>query len=620
MKTKTNKNLKKVVAIGLGLSLLASIGIGAYLTDTDTKSDVYTVGNVQAEIITNGDMELDNVGALLPGTVHTYERAASNTGINDAYVFMSVTIPYETVGVAADDGSQLGEKVMQLFAPVEISSEWKLVDDGFIGEYAIAANGQAAGEHDAYSVIAGDTITYVYGYVGDNADGALKALASGETTSNLVEEMKLTNLYNASKITGEISTKLYAIQSNHVNGGLTDVNGVWAVINNALIGGQIEDEEQVTTYSYLMLADEFNMYIPSSTTSVEFIAMPQTYSLADRTVPANAYDVSYMKDGSVMAWSEDNTFYVVAMDGGKIVAMDTGMMFKNKFNIKSINFDNLEFSNIGVDMFRGCSNLKTITLPEGVTSIGSQAFLNCTNLKTINLPNGLTTIGDRAFSYTGLIEVTIPSTVETISAEAFSNCKSLETVIISEGLKEIGKNAFSGCTNLKTINLPNGLTTIGDCAFRNCGLIEVTIPSTVETISAEAFSNCKSLETVIISEGLKEIGKSAFYGCTNLKTINLPNSLETIGNMAFTNCSNLTSVILSDNVREISYYAFNGCTALTSITIPASVTSIGEQAFRDCTSLKTINFGGTEAQWNTINFGDNWSYQVPADVIINFLG
>ena len=230
-----NKTFKRVVAGGLLLGLIASVGIGAYLTDTDTKSDVYTVGNVQAAIVANGDMEVANAGYLLPGTTHVYERAATNTGINDAYVFMSITIPYEMIGVADDDGTQLGEKVMQLFTPGTINSEWKLVDDGFIGEYAITTNGQAAGEHDTHSVIAGDTITYVYGYIGDNADGTLKALASGETTSNLVEEMKLTNLYNASKIDGEVSTKLYAIQSNHVNGGLTDVNGVWAVINNALV-------------------------------------------------------------------------------------------------------------------------------------------------------------------------------------------------------------------------------------------------------------------------------------------------------------------------------------------------------------------------------------------------
>ena len=427
MTTKTNKNLKKAVALGLCASLLASIGIGAYLTDTDTKSDVYTVGNVQAEIIANGDMELDNVGALLPGTVHAYERAASNTGINDAYVFMSVTIPYETVGVAADDGSQLGEKVMQLFAPVEISSEWKLVDDGFIGEYAIADNGQAAGEHAAYSVIADDTITYVYGYIGDNADGALKAIASGETTSNLVDEMKLTNLYNASKITGEISTKLYAIQSNHVNGGLTDVNGVWAVINNALVG----NEDQVTKSNILMSGPDFYAISPKDVTGIEFVAMPQTYSLADRTVPADAFDVSEAQDGSIMAWVEDTILYVVAMDGEKIIAnTDCNALFLEMEVLTYINMENLEF-------------------PANVNL--TQAFSRCPKLNSVTLPDNIETINEWAFSSAGIVSITLPSTVTSIEQYAFASCSKLQEIVIPTSVTSIGDYAFRSSRGL-TIN------------------------------------------------------------------------------------------------------------------------------------------------------------------------
>ena len=231
-----NKTTKRVLSCVLAFSILASIGIGAYLTDTKDKKDVYTVGNVQAEIVSLGDMQMNNVGALLPGTVHQYKRAAKNTGINDAYVFMSLTIPYELVGAASDDGTQLGEQMRQLFMPGDISSEWKLVTTGYIGEFAISENGQLCSEHDTHSVIANNTITYVYGYIGDNADGSLKALSSGEITSNLINTLELTNLYSVNDIDGEVSTKLYAIQSDNVNGGLADVNGVWAVINKALAG------------------------------------------------------------------------------------------------------------------------------------------------------------------------------------------------------------------------------------------------------------------------------------------------------------------------------------------------------------------------------------------------
>lgn len=231
-----NKTFKFVVSSVLVLAIMASIGIGAYLTSTDVRNDIYTVGNVQMEIISNGDMQPENVGELLPGTTHRYERAAVNTGINDAYVFMSITIPYETVGFADTNGNHLGEQVRQLLLPGTIGSEWKLVTTGHIGQYEIRENGMLCGEHDNFSVIADNTITYVYGYVGDNTDSSLKAVASGETTSNLVNFMTLTNLYSAEHINGEVSTNLYAIQSANINGGLTDVNSVWAVINTAISG------------------------------------------------------------------------------------------------------------------------------------------------------------------------------------------------------------------------------------------------------------------------------------------------------------------------------------------------------------------------------------------------
>ena len=463
-----NKTTKRIVAGCLLVGILASVGIGAYLTDTDTKSDMYTVGNVQAEIVANGDMEVANAGYLLPGTTHVYERAATNTGINDAYVFMSITIPYETVGVADDDGTQLGEFVRQVFVPGYIGAEWKLVDEGFIGEYEIEANGQYCGEHDTHSVALGNTITYVYGYIGDNADGSLKALASGETTANLVETMKLTNLYNIANVDGEVSTKLYAIQSNHVNGGLTDVNGVWAVINTALVGEVLSDgEEELDKTTY-------DLVIPDGTTAIEIGA-----------------------------------------------------------------YANEQF--------------KSVYIPASVTVIGDYAFYSCPNLELVTFEKG-------------------------------------------SNLKTIAGQAFGGCSNLTTIDLPTSVTEI-TYAFDYSGITEIVIPASVDVVSG--FAYCTNLTTVTFEDGsnAKKIGRNAFEGCTNLTSFNIPEGVETIENGAF-----------------------SGCSSLTSIEIPSSVKTIESAVFGACRSLKEINFGGTEAQWNQINFEHNWNVDASSDYVINFLG
>ncbi len=49
---------------------------------------------------------------------------------------------------------------------------------------------------------------------------------------------------------------------------------------------------------------------------------------------------------------------------------------------------------IGENAFADRSDVKSVTLPEGVTSIGYMAFSDCKNLATVVFPETLTTIGE----------------------------------------------------------------------------------------------------------------------------------------------------------------------------------------------------------------------------------
>lgn len=91
-----------------------------------------------------------------------------------------------------------------------------------------------------------------------------------------------------------------------------------------------------------------------------------------------------------------------------------------------------------------------------------------------------------------------------------------------------------------------------------------------------------------------------------LKTVILPKNLKTIDSGAFLGCEILSNITIPDSVTSIGNNTFYGCSGLTSITIPESMTSIGTSAFYDCISLKTVNYKGTEEQWNeiTISYGN----------------
>ena len=288
--------------------------------------------------------------------------------------------------------------------------------------------------------------------------------------------------------------------------------------------------------------------------------------------------------------------------------------------------DGKSVTSIGRRAFEGCTNLKSITIPNSVTEMGRRAFSGCSSLTGIAIPDSVTEIGKYAFDgCKSLTSITIPDGVTSIGYGAFYNCSSLTeikvasensnyvsvngvlynkdktTIIcypagkkgnnykIPDGVTKVDSSAFIGCSSLTSITIPNGVTSIGDSAFEDCtSLKSITIPNSVTSIGDSAFEDCTSLTSITIPNGVTSIGDSAFEGCTSLTSITLPDSVTSIGFGAFIGCSSLTSITIPDSVTCIGDSAFNGCTSLTSITIPDSVTSIGESAFSGCSSLASI--------------------------------
>ena len=92
------------------------------------------------------------------------------------------------------------------------------------------------------------------------------------------------------------------------------------------------------------------------------------------------------------------------------------------------------------------SNIKSVSLPDGLTSIGSSAFYNCTALTSVTIPDSVTSIGD----------------------SAFEACLSLTSITIPDSITSIGGSAFCYCTSLTSVTIGNSVTSIGSSAFYNC--------------------------------------------------------------------------------------------------------------------------------------------------------
>ena len=166
------------------------------------------------------------------------------------------------------------------------------------------------------------------------------------------------------------------------------------------------------------------------------------------------------------------------------------------------------------------TDIKSVVIEDGVTSVGSYAFANSSNITSIEIPNS----------------------VENIGSYAFFDCSSLSSLTIPDDVSSIGYYICSGCV----------------------GLTQPVFNATIFVYMPITFEGAYT-----IPEGITTIAAGAFYGCTSLSSIDLSNRVSYIGDDAFQNCTGLTTVIMGTYMVNICNDVFNNCSALNSITCAA---------------------------------------------------
>ena len=321
-------------------------------------------------------------------------------------------------------------------------------------------------------------------------------------------------------------------------------------------------------------------------------------------------------------------------------------------NLKSITIPN-SVTSVGIAAFVSCSAFTSITIPNSVTSIGASAFSGCTSLTSVTIPNSVTNVGDAAFSKcTSLTTITLPDGVLSVNDWTFSGCTQLASVKMGENVTSIGQFAFENCKSLFSITIPNKVQTIGTYAFTKCtSLTSITIPENVTSINWNILSYCNALSSIIVSEQnttfdsrdncnaiietatntiiatctqstipttVTSIGDCAFYGRADLTHITIPDQINTIGRAAFRDCKSLESVVTGDNLKIIDESAFLSCTSMTSFSIGKGIESIMRSAFIDCGKLETFICNAVTppaTQWSTFEVSPTAVLYVPAESV-----
>lgn len=265
-------------------------------------------------------------------------------------------------------------------------------------------------------------------------------------------------------------------------------------------------------------------------------------------------------------------------------------------------------------LFYKCKSLEAVNLGTSLAEISGTkndkgSFQACTALKTIELPESLSSLGEYAFAESGLEKIKMPDSVTTIPLSCFENCKDLREVTLGKNTRTIGgevkldsngeykvdtngkvtseyHGAFKGCTSLKTVEIPETVTEIKPFAFAESGVEYMELPYTISIINDGTFYKCDKLKNVVFSDMLKEIGKYSFSGCTSLREVEIPGSVTNINTGAFLNDTALESVRIGDTEND-------------------KTTTFGARALSGCENLSYLIFSGKTPRYNSELFGES---------------
>lgn len=159
------------------------------------------------------------------------------------------------------------------------------------------------------------------------------------------------------------------------------------------------------------------------------------------------------------------------------------------------------------------TKLRSIKVPNSITAIGLEAFRLCSNLKFVTLNEGLLTIGDSAFGQDQISSISFPESLISIGRQSFRHCN-LRSIVLPNKLKTIGGWAFGNNTYLTTITFPESIESIGVETFTDCtGITSVTVktPEPI-TITDNVFPASISSATLYVPE--LATSKEKYYWAT----------------------------------------------------------------------------------------------------------
>lgn len=190
---KKNRKIVKGAAISAMVVALAAGGTAAYLTDFETATNSFTVGKVDIEL-DEPNWKPGNNTSIVPTQVIKKDPYIKNKGVNEAFVYLEVSVPVRNVITVAKDGTRNAQAKTELFSYAK-NSEWTQLER------------QEVGQNMVY--------TYAYNHI----------LKPGEKTTTLFDTVTFANIIEGQLDTQQLDmpVRAYAIQSTNTGENKTTI-------------------------------------------------------------------------------------------------------------------------------------------------------------------------------------------------------------------------------------------------------------------------------------------------------------------------------------------------------------------------------------------------------------
>lgn len=228
------------------------------------------------------------------------------------------------------------------------------------------------------------------------------------------------------------------------------------------------------------------------------------------TIKENA---ALVGDGIIYEITGESTVAVVDYNGDA-----TSVVIPESFTIGEKVYTVSEIANYA---FAG-KGITSIEIPKTVLGVGIGAFKGCEQLTSVTLVEGLVRISEMAFENTAITELVVPDSVTAIGQSALRGCDKIESIT----LRFIGGSENSSNEYLGYIFGASGY--MGNGQFVPASLKTLKLSDACTVIPAYSLRNCTSLTEIVIGSGVTEILSNAFRGCTSLTSIYIPSTVVNI--------------------------------------------------------------------------------------------